>query len=83
MLKVIISNKKAKTKYVFLNNPDIEINNKSIQNLLICAKKIKNLGIISPVYKKEKVYRNYENFSFKKKIIIQSFLKNLISKKSI
>ena len=58
--------KKAKTKYVFLNNPDIEINNKSIQNLLICAKKIKNLGIISPVYKKEKVYRNYEIFSFKK-----------------
>ena len=31
--------KKAKTEYVFLNNPDMEITDNSIQNLLYCAKK--------------------------------------------
>ena len=32
--------KKAKTKFVFLNNPDMEITNKSIEDLIFCAKKI-------------------------------------------
>ena len=31
--------KKAKTKFVFLNNPDMEITNKSIEDLIFCAKK--------------------------------------------
>jgi GT2 family glycosyltransferase len=57
----------SKTKFVFLNNPDIEITNKSIKDLLDCAKKIKNLGIISPIYKNEKIYKNYENNSLKKR----------------
>mgnify|MGYP001351233153 FL=1 len=56
---------KSKTKFVFLNNPDIEITNRSIENLLTCAKKIKNFGIISPIYKVEKIYKNYENYSVK------------------
>mgnify|MGYP001399964866 FL=1 len=56
---------KSKTKFVFLNNPDIEITNRSIENLLTCAKKIKNFGIISPIYKDEKIYKNYENYSVK------------------
>ena len=30
--------KKAKTKYVFLNNPDLEIKNDSIKKLIKCAK---------------------------------------------
>ena len=50
---------KSKTKYVFLNNPDIEISHLSIKNLIECAKKIKNFGIISPTYKNEKIYKNY------------------------
>ena len=52
--------KKAKTKYIFLNNPDLEISLHAVRNLIECAKKIKNLGIISPTYKNEKIYRNYE-----------------------
>ena len=58
--------KKSKTKFIFLNNPDIEISNKSINDLLHCAKNIKNFGIIAPIYKNEKIYKNYENFSKKK-----------------
>ena len=59
--------KKSKTKFIFLNNPDIEIDDKSIKNLLICAKKLKNFGIISPIYKNENIYKNYESFAFKRK----------------
>ena len=58
--------KKSKTNYVFLNNPDIEIQSQSILQLLNCAKKIKKFGIISPTYKIEKIYKNYEIF-FKRK----------------
>ena len=54
--------KKSKTKFIFLNNPDIEITSNAIKNLLICAKKIKKFGILSPTYKDERVYKNYENF---------------------
>jgi len=54
--------KKTKTKYVFLNNPDMEINHSSIKKLILCAKKIKNFGIISPTFKDETIYRNYEIF---------------------
>ena len=51
--------KKSKTKYVFLNNPDIEISNASINKLLNYTKKIKKFGIISPIYDDERIYKNY------------------------
>ena len=51
--------KKAKTKFVFLNNPDIEISHSSIMKLLNYAKIIKKFGIISPVYKNQKYHKNY------------------------
>ena len=57
--------KKAKTKFVFLNNPDVKIDNRAIKNLIFGAKNIKNFGVISPVYKVEKNYVNYEISSFK------------------
>ena len=52
--------KKAKTKYVFLNNPDLEIKNDSIKKLIKCAESIKKFGIISPTYRNEKIFKNYE-----------------------
>ena len=61
--------KKAKSKFVFLNNPDIEISNFAIRKLITCANKIKNFGIISPVYKNERIFRNYEILSSKKEYI--------------
>ena len=60
--------KKAKTKFVFLNNPDMEITNKSIKDLIFCAKKIKNFGAISPIFENENVYKNYKILENKKKI---------------
>ena len=57
--------KKAKTKLVFLNNPDLKIKDKAIKNLIKCAKIIKDFGVISPVYRNEKEYTNYEILSLK------------------
>ena len=65
--------KKAKTQFVFLNNPDIEIKNQAIKNLIACAKKIKNFGIISPTYKIQKIYKNYEIIKKKKSSISNIF----------
>ena len=59
--------KKAKTKYVFLNNPDLEIKNDSIKKLIRCAESLKNFGIISPTYKNEKIFKNYEILKYRKK----------------
>lgn len=80
-IKVIIPNKNlglaasynlglkcAKTEFVFLNNPDLNISLLAISQLLECAKKIKNFGIMSPVYKNEKIYKNYENNFNNKKL---------------
>ncbi len=58
--------KKAKTNLVFLNNPDIEISNKSIIQLIKCAKKIRKFGVIAPNYKNNKIFKNYEIFNKKK-----------------
>lgn len=51
--------KKSKTKYVFLNAPDIKITEKSINKLILFAEKIKNFGIISPIYEDESLHKNY------------------------
>ena len=53
--------KESKTKYVFLNNPDIDIAPKQIISLLKYAKKIKKFGILSPVYDDENCFKNYRN----------------------
>ena len=86
--------KYAKTKFVFLNNPDIEISNYSINQLLFYAKKIKNFSIIAPIYDNEKIFKNYycerniknkNSFFFKNKIKSVSWIDNnfLIDKNKI
>lgn len=59
--------KKAKTKFIFLNNPDMEITDRAIKNLIICAKKIKKFGALSPIFDNENLYKNYKIFKKKKK----------------
>ena len=54
--------KLAKTKFVFLNNPDIIIKYKTILKLLNLAKNIKDFGIIAPTYDNEKIFKNYTSF---------------------
>ena len=58
--------KKSKTEYVFLNNPDLSIQNSAIKKLIDCASKLKSFGIISPTYQNEKIFKNYEIFKSKK-----------------
>ena len=45
----------------------MEISNQSINQLIFCAKKIKDFGIISPIFKNENIYKNYKIFNQKKK----------------
>ena len=45
----------------------MEITNKSIEDLIFCARKIKDFGAISPIFENEKVYRNYKILDSKKK----------------
>ena len=48
--------KQSKTKYVFMTTPDIILNNNTLKNLLIAAKKLKNnFAFLSPV---TKAYKN-------------------------
>ena len=47
--------KQAKTKYVFMTTPDILLNNNTLNNLLIAAKKLNdNFAFLSPVTKSHK-----------------------------
>ncbi len=59
--------KKAKTKYVFLNNPDNSFQEETIIKLYKCANHIKKFAIISPTYKNENIYKNYEIYKPQKK----------------
>lgn len=68
--------KRAKTKFIFLNNPDMEISNNAIKKLILCANKIKNFGALSPIFKNEKMYKNFKIFE-KKKINNSSFFQKL------
>ncbi len=68
--------KRAKTKFVFLNNPDMETSNNAIKRLILCANKIKNFGALSPIFKNEKMYKNFKIFE-KKKINNSSFFQKL------
>ena len=67
--------KKAKTNLVFLNNPDIEISNKSILKLIECAKRIRKFGVIAPNYRNNKIFKNYEIFNNEKKFLPKLFKK--------
>ena len=51
--------KKSKTKYIYLNCPDMDITNNSINQLIRCAEKLKNFGLIAPNYKNTSKFNNY------------------------
>ena len=51
--------KNSKTKYVYLNCPDMDISNKSLDELIDCAEKLKNFCILAPNYKDTSNFNNY------------------------
>ena len=44
----------------------MEITDRAIKNLIICAKKIKKFGALSPIFDNENLYKNYKIFKKKK-----------------
>lgn len=56
--------KNSKTKYVYLNCPDMDISNKSLNELIECAKKLKKFGILAPNYKNTSIFNNYVGKNF-------------------
>lgn len=64
--------KYCKNNFVLTFTPDVLINNKLIIKLEKFLKKFNNFTLLSPVYKNQKIYKNYTPFS-KKKIIKKKF----------
>ena len=56
--------KNSKTKYVYLNCPDMDISNKSLNELIECAKKLKKFGILAPNYINTSIFNNYVGKNF-------------------
>tara|TARA_Y100001958_G_C21225075_1_gene550495 strand:+ start:1237 stop:2151 length:915 start_codon:yes stop_codon:yes gene_type:complete len=51
--------KKCKTKYLFLNCPDVIISNLIMKRLINCAKQLKDFGILAPDFENTKRFHNY------------------------
>ena len=58
----------SKTKYVYLNCPDMAISNSSLDELIDCAEKLKDFCILAPNYKDTSNFNNYvgNDYVFKK-----------------
>ena len=58
---------KVKTNYALILNPDVILEDKSIENFFISANKVSNFGIIAPISEQEK----YDNFNHDQDTIIK------------
>ncbi len=56
--------KNTKTKYVYLNCPDMSISNQSLNELVNCAEKLKDFCILAPNYKDTSGFNNYVGNNF-------------------
>ena len=56
--------KNSKTKYVYLNCPDMSVSNKSLHDLIDCAEKLKDFCILAPNYKDTSGFNNYVGNNF-------------------
>ncbi len=59
--------KKSKTKYVYLNCPDMSISNKSLEDLIECAEKLDNFCVLAPNYENTNYFNNYVGKDFELK----------------
>ena len=51
--------KESKTNFVKLTSVDINLSNKSLEDLEDCVSKIKDFAILAPTYDDETIYKNY------------------------
>ena len=56
--------KNSKTKYVYLNCPDMSVSNKSLNDLIDCAEKLKDFCILAPNYNDTSNFNNYLGHDF-------------------
>ena len=70
----------SKTKYVYLNCPDIDISNKSLDELVDCAEKLKNFCILAPNFKNVSIFTNYSGNKYISKKTPSKILKYKLKK---
>ena len=72
--------KKSKTKYVYLNCPDMSISNKSLEDLIECAEKLDNFCVLAPNYENTTYFNNYVGKDFELKIFPKKIQKYKLKK---
>ena len=72
--------KKSKTKYVYLNCPDMSISNKSLEDLIECAEKLDNFCVLAPNYENTNYFNNYVGKDFELKIFPKKIQKYKLKK---
>ena len=72
--------KKCKTKYVYLNCPDMSISNKSLEDLIECAEKLDNFCVLAPNYENTNYFNNYVGKDFELKIFPKKIQKYKLKK---
>ena len=58
--------RESKTNFVKITSADVNITNKSLQDLEYCISKIKNFALLGPTYDDESIYKNYGIWESKK-----------------
>ena len=57
---VNIGIKEAKTKMVFLTQPDVKLIDNCIDKLLVCIKEFENFAVLTHYDKNDELFKNYE-----------------------
>ena len=65
---VNIGIKEAKTKMVFLTQPDVKLIDNCIEKLLDCIKEFKDFSVLTPYDKNDEFFKNYEVYKEYEKI---------------
>tara|TARA_B100000963_G_scaffold23064_1_gene17239 strand:- start:1070 stop:1948 length:879 start_codon:yes stop_codon:yes gene_type:complete len=72
--------KNCKTKYIYLNCPDMSITNKSLNDLISCAEKLNNFCVLAPNYYDTSNFNNYLGNDFQLKMFPKNIQKYKLKK---
>ena len=72
--------KNCKTKYIYLNCPDMSITNKALNDLISCVEKLKNFCVLAPNYSDTSNFNNYSGNDFQLKIFPKNIQKYKLKK---
>ena len=71
---VNIGIKEAKTKMVFLTQPDVKLIDNCIKKLLDCIKEFKDFSVLTPYDKNDEFFKNYEVYKEYEKINFEKYV---------